>query len=565
MRFAEFLDKHFSEEQYSRHKILPFLKRPSDIETRVRQKLLLRKQEVFNQGYQMEMEILSQMAEDAHIRIAFMKGLPLAAELYQPTNQRLFSDMDILVEPKDLRALLQICKQAGYHSEQLDDFDSIDESIRTYLQDYMHHFPVIGKNICIGNEHFVMEVEIHTYVYVQPFHQVSVSYRDITRAALDAAVPLLCQELPPVYVLNACDGFLALVLHMTKHLFYDVMTSITGDAKPAYWNLQQWMDVDLYWEKHRQELAFGPLFQRAIEWDIVPELFFTLRLMATYRPDDFAETQLEEFYREYRRPVGFVAAFIDILRDQTFLDLLSMSSWELARFLIGRMEIDYPILNSYDRFCYLPDSRFWIDEYRESIDNHFHTHWKGNRRPTGPDDFRCRGASRWNNQYFYLLFCVEDDEFVVEDGTPHPCNLVDCMELHFVDFAPEPHHAWMLRLDVHLCIDQDKASPTYGRPFVYLRKFDSAITDWSRCDPTDFTYTFIVDGNNYILELGLGWDMIRTCISAGRLFMDVQICDCDNKPPEYESSLAWASNLRYCGLYDITSFGCVNLKKCDIG
>lgn len=557
MSMLTVLEQEFSEEEIKRYNLLSFARTLSDERLKKAQSFLYSQQCVFNRLCREEVRLLSDYARKESVRIAFMKGVILAEDIYEDPAKRSFSDLDILVHPDDLKTVLTFCKKAGYRSKELDDFDSIDESIRRYLRDYMHHFPIITKTVSVQGVPFTITLELHTYVYIQSFHQTAVPYRETTTSVLSQVVPCWLAGYETVWALHPRDEFLAMILHTAKHFFYSVLEGICFTQNPHYMNFRQLLDIDLYWEKHRMDIGFEALCARAVEWDVVPELTFIFKMLEQYRPGRYFSEELQELYETHRRSKGFVAFAIEHLLGEDLKRIATSSGWEVAKELVDHLVIDYPFVNGHRGEAYPEDPQaiFTIDEFQKPIHNHFGTHYMRNRQPSDSEDWRGKGAVRCDDEFIFFRLEAEDDEFIIEDGAPHEETGVDCLELFFVNFKAQPFHSFIRYLDVHLCMDGAPHSPTYQTPFIYVREFDKATGEWNRWDTDLYTYTFSVDGNTYALELGIRRSVLADCIRDNALYWDMQVNDCDRKPPDYQCKLAWASTMVYCGLQDVSSFG----------
>jgi len=555
MSVLEYAWKHFTPEQYERHNLLPF-EDTADLKRKAIREIMLLRQRRFNEACREEMRRFAAEAADIGIRIVFMKGLILAENLYDRPEQRIFYDMDMLADPGDLAAVLGICKKFGYRNEQLDDYEHIGDHIKAYFSGYMHHFPEMQREAETDGRKIVLTLEVHTHAFIEAFHQIDLPYEPVTSAVVQSAVPRVLPGFEVIWTPDPADDFLMLLLHFVKHLFFNVMESLKYNHPSAYLNFRQLLDLDLFLTGGSIDLT--ALANRAVEWNTVPELVFTMKLLACYSPGADNGYDWDTLYRSHRRQAGFVAAAIEILLKEDLIKTTLLSSWELAGLILNRITIDYPVIHSYrdELFTERPDNRFMIDEFADHIDNHFHRHYKENRYPDGPGDWRCRGMSRWDDQFLWLRFEVEDDELCIEDGLPHEHEWCDSLDLLMVKYETVPDRNFIRHMDIHLCRREGS-----GESFIYIREYDNVTDEFIRYTEDMFRYRFAIDGNNYILDLGLSWETLGNCVQNDRLIFDIIANDSDSKPPEYLSKLAWASPMRYCGLHDVSSFGTMQVLK----
>lgn len=560
-----FIKSQFSEEQYIRHNLTPFLETVSDKKVRASTLLFKYRQQVFNQVCLNEVNTLAKRTSEKGVRVAFFKGIVLANDIYEDPSLRFFSDIDVLVKEQDLKSMLLLCQEEGYHSRELDDLNKIDEEVDRYLKGYMHHFPVISKQIQAASFSFEVIIEIHTQVYIPALHQITVSHQQVTSSVLQAAVPSSSACFSRVLVPNPVDNLLLLMLHMVKHLFYDVMESLKYTMKPRYMNFRQLLDVHLFLNKNSREIDFDILCARAVEWDVVSEFVFVTQILKIYQSNPFDDEALWTLYDSHRRYIGFFASTIDLLIRQDLEEKILLSSWELAHFIVENNQANRPFIQAYktDKYSCKAESQFKITSDFDKAKDTVCLQYREGRYPDGPQDFCCSGNCRYDDEYIYLLFCSEDDELIVEDGALHETTGVDMLELYFVNFDAKKDRSLIRHIDVHLCVDNDEDSLCKGQPFVYVREFNKESENWERWKREAFTYTLDIGDYGYTLELGIRWEMLANCLSDNRLTLDINVDDCDNKPPFYNCRLAWASNLAYCGLHDITSYGCLEILKID--
>ena len=72
------------------------------------------------------------LCDEAEIPYVFLKGLCLAAQIYDPPETRKVEDVDILVAEKDCRQLIQNCLDVGF---------SFKGDIHKTKECYTQHFP----------------------------------------------------------------------------------------------------------------------------------------------------------------------------------------------------------------------------------------------------------------------------------------------------------------------------------------------------------------------------------------------------------------------------------------
>ena len=307
MTLLDFLRQKLSAEQFSTHSLLPFCPpHKSSKNNELINKMIQGEQKQFNVICREEMNILAQAAYKANIRIAFWKGLVLSDVLYSPPETRVFCDIDLLINLDDLKYFLEMSKSLGYgfHLE-----GNIDEGIERFSKGTMHHYE-LKKSVYNEWGRTAVLIEAHTHVYRQFVHQIEKPmHTSVTKSALEVSVLFDGHGFENMYVMNNHDHLLALVMHLVKHFFNDIKGSMKNPNHGHYFNMQQLLDIDLFIAKHN--IDYAVLFERAIEWNIVSELVFILKIIQIYNPSKFSEININEIYYKHRRRTGFIANSID--------------------------------------------------------------------------------------------------------------------------------------------------------------------------------------------------------------------------------------------------------------
>jgi len=567
MNLIEFLHQQLSEEQFGAHQLLHFYDKLDLNKQEYVNKDILR-QKIRNLIYKQEINILSHAASELNIQIAFMKGLVLSEDLYNVPETRFFGDIDILINSCDLKKFLKKCKTLGYNFLFMESDEAINKGIQQSISARMHHYYSLTKTVNKSGIPVSIMIEVHTHIYSQTFHQIDTPYIELTKSALNSSVLFENVGFEKIHVMNKRDDLLALMVHAVKHFFEDILESMKSNKDSAFFNMRQLLDIDLFIEKY--DIDYVALIEQAIKWDAVSELIFMLKIIKAYKPDNFETINLDKIYQKHRRPMGFVAEIIDMFinnNSDNIFSLLLLPSWDLAKYIFkNRPYIEYPVIvcPKSDNYCDSQKSSFIIDESADIINNRFKTHYKDGRQIIHPDYWRCESSARWTEEYLFIKLKVESSYKLNLKGSSHKgWAPADSIDFYFLRNTMEEKQRFIRQLEIPLQINDDADSPFLGKPFIKI--FDAEFNylngrqvKYKIWDENSFIYDFEVCGNNYILEIGFKWDMLRDCISNNEIVFDAGIVAFDDDPPR-RNILSLADTMCYSDFHDITSFGCLRL------
>lgn len=145
-----------------------------------------------------EMEQLSKLFTENHVRLLFLKGPVLAANLYGDTSLRTSKDLDMLISIKNLKKVEDLLLNIGYLRE-----GDGEPSVLNHWKWREHHISYIhpGKGI---------QLEIHWRLNPRPSKEPS--YDDLWKRKRKSLLTAY-----PVYFLGKEDLFLYLINHGARH------------------------------------------------------------------------------------------------------------------------------------------------------------------------------------------------------------------------------------------------------------------------------------------------------------------------------------------------------------
>lgn len=516
--------------------------------------VLALQQKIQNRYILKEIEGLQRLFEGKNIPIVFFKGLPLANEIYDCPENRLFDDIDAFVDSVDLQRSLVICKERGYRCQQME--DDLEYYIQRHLQDTEQHFQTLSREILENGKKRTIYLEIHTKAIAQAFHQSRTSYKCITRQILDFSRTQMLGSVE-IQVPNYYHGMLMLAAHLAKHLFYDILSSITyTNFTPRYVSFKHLLDIGLYYEKYQEILEPNELNQLAVEWDLMPEWYFTLRILKIIHEKRFAAFDLQELYGKFNGRHGFVANAIRLLNDLDLADFLFLSSRQQAELLLSRCSnLVLKELISYPAGQPLQGPASQIVLNRSELDEEKHQ-FLFCRALDSDKDCVCTISSNWDNVYLYLDFEVVDDDFLYENKEPRenmPSGF-DTIEMRFIGSDTEPEKP----LARCFMINFRKMETEMG---IYINELTGSLDNYTRLDENGYRYTLRLQEDGYFLHLGMKWELLDISPEMGGLAINFMVNDWDRKPPKYMTRLSWMEEMDYGfgRLVDITNMGWLSL------
>ena len=99
------------------------------------------------------------LCKEEGIPCVFLKGLCLAAQIYDPPETRVFDDVDVLVSDEDCKRLIHKCLKAGFSFEAGIEENGDSPYIR--IQNGHMHAEVLSKAYETDNGSITIPLEIH--------------------------------------------------------------------------------------------------------------------------------------------------------------------------------------------------------------------------------------------------------------------------------------------------------------------------------------------------------------------------------------------------------------------
>ncbi|MGG0382039.1 nucleotidyltransferase family protein [Priestia filamentosa] len=144
-----------------------------------------------------EMERVSKLFSEQNIKLLFLKGPPIAQDIYGDISLRTSKDLDVLIQLKDVKKAEKILEKLGYNKEE-DLFSVFNE------------WKWINHHVVYVHPKKHVQIEIHWRTL--PFPAKQIPFYELWdrrgRSALTGS---------PVYILGREDLFMFLISHGSKH------------------------------------------------------------------------------------------------------------------------------------------------------------------------------------------------------------------------------------------------------------------------------------------------------------------------------------------------------------
>lgn len=500
-------------------------------------------QRLHNIAMEKEIAMLAKNAHDRGIKLIFMKGLALAKELYPHPETKISSDLDVLVAPTQLYEILQLCRYLGYQS---DVFGDLYKAVEKHFAGTEPHFQPIKKESVVSGIPFQIILEIHTQVYAQTLHQIDINRDLVTQSALERAVPFNFTEQILVYTYHPVDYLLFLMMHMVKHIFHETLGVLAYGHSPSYQSFTQLTEIAMYYHKHQKEMEMEKIVCRAVEWGMLSELYFSIKIIQQIYPDFFNYWDLEESYSNYSRKTGFFALAIQSIQNVAWKEILFMSSHDLAIYMYLSATNSYGAYLFCGKEHYLNDKSIIFDsEHQRYNEKTYSKYIQG--RYLMPMELTCTVMTKWDDIFLYIQYTMENDKLVYYNNKDPSPDFCDSFELHLYRYNRTNNQPFLFMLKV-VPMQTDP-------PSVRIYDINHNEQLW---ETSNYISSLKIMKNGYILKIGIKWDIIGLKPEASQKIPFNIIMNNYDASTQEIARLSWVEEIRY--LVDTFSMGCIILQ-----
>ena len=231
-------------------------------------------------------QLVLRAAREAQVEVILLKGASLAHDVYRDPNWRRAGDLDVMVRPGDLRALLEALKKEGLGPE--------EHALPLWWYRLTHFHAKLGAPTAL-----VREVELHWHV-VADARLFSVTPEDLWERSTALEVEGL-----PARTLDALDRFVHVTTHLVSHWYgipgrpgRDMLRSVL-EAPDHPVRLKWALDVRALLERCWREHTPADVARRARDWNAAREFAWGVDLVrnalgVSARLDAWVDALLEE-------------------------------------------------------------------------------------------------------------------------------------------------------------------------------------------------------------------------------------------------------------------------------
>lgn len=488
-----------------------------------------------NQVFEAELLALSKESRRAGIKLVHLKGLSLAKDLYEPAEARIFGDVDILLRPKNIKTALQLLNDMGYSlSDPADppEGDSLDRLIDSEAQ---HH-------ISLTKQVRGVRVDLELHYNLRSNVGLDVSTDEVVSRSTER---LLSGQ--PIYVLELHDQLLYLMIHCASHYSSRLATLPVKGIHPAT-EVRRLHDIALLIEKHKSDIDWNTITERAIQWRASVPTLCCLQLLQRVYGLQIGSTVLDRLSDR----VGFETSALahhqihehEVVKIDCD-DILMADIDRLVKEIHPRLSINNPLATCSHRSepSSGGGSEIVIDENSDVIPNRFGTHLRAGEKPASSADCSAHARLNWDSESLHICVTVEDDVPIFGSQDDHETGQ-DSVELFIYTKESGP----LLRHFVLLpSIDTDGPR----------MRIESGAAD-SEGTIAGLAGSCVTRESGYEVRLSIPWKALGAVPYKGmRFWLDVIVTDWDDRGASYKSRLAWSGSRSPWA--DITAFGNVVL------
>lgn len=266
-----------------RHRILTHYPYELPLQTELLKEQMIFSQKKQNIVFLQEIKNLATLAEQNKIDLIFFKGVSLAKEVYVDFDKRLTGDIDVLIMPQNLARFIHILKAHGGYKDFT--FD-IEEESNKHIKGRGSHFPPLDKEVFFEGIKYIFHLEVHV-------RMTTIDLRDhnctsnidefklvehIISRARWFKLNIEEKKSIDIKVMDIYDSLIILVLHMVKHLLWD-LTKTIFHGRSFFFNIQLILDLINFWTKYKNNINYEMLYSRIEEYDVLNAFLIGRRIV----------------------------------------------------------------------------------------------------------------------------------------------------------------------------------------------------------------------------------------------------------------------------------------------
>ncbi|MBR4866173.1 MAG: nucleotidyltransferase family protein [Clostridia bacterium] len=225
------------------------------------------------------MSDLTQICKTHGIRHAFLKGLGVSYEVYDPPASRISRDVDILIHISDAEHFLSLLLRSGFHYKE--GGNALDRDPMMRIRNGHHHLRAIYKEYEIRGKVISIALEIHVFPFECSYEFLGHARRDddYTAEVLDRTRQVSIGD-EVFSVPSPTDHLYIMAMHMISHQCLDTILYLFVKKPFKHQNVtMNLVDIALFAHKHKDSIQPDLLCDLANRHGNHHPLQYTLRLI----------------------------------------------------------------------------------------------------------------------------------------------------------------------------------------------------------------------------------------------------------------------------------------------
>lgn len=485
------------------------------------------KQKNINYNIFKNMKDIICLFNEYNIDYSILKGIPLAKQVYKSPEVRRTSDIDILVNKKDLIKIIRILSEIGYVdiNNEIVKIEEVERFLSSCFAG-VHFAPLFKNGIAI---------EIHVNLINKESFGFELEENEI-KSILNSYLEVTVDDFN-VRILNNEDNILFLSLHFLKHLFEPLLSSfIYGNATIGA-NLNLLYDIALFFCKYKDEINKEILICKIRKWKINNEINKVINII--YDIFKIKILDMEYVVPDRKNLISLIS------QNETKIDfkklILGFYKYNELEKMVTTINIDKNTMYSNFKLSNERLKMLIINEKNNVINKE------------GKDNEILIMKSDWNKKYLNFYIKVKKSNPVWNQKNENKSQ--DTIRLCIENLHKSSKDSWVKSLLIEPKLVGNEVRLTLVEDIQTNQGITSWNTEWLE---SEYDYSIKLYEDYYKIDISLSWDKLGIKPEVGlEVYFDVVLYDFKNdiekKKLILKQVLPW-SNLQVAW-YDITCYG----------
>ena len=245
-----------------------------------------------NENVENEIKNLSSLFSECGIKIVFIKGLPLAFDVYDEPDLRMYGDIDVLIDFNNLSSAIDIFNSEGYLVIRTNNPLNYEEMVeyKNLHNNSIQHFGGIYKTFDENGLKVRQELELHISLY--PY--LDNKFPTMSKIVADSILQDFYGN--KIYVLELHDRLIHLLYHLVKDYGKNELnwTYLNEKKTRMYFNLKLLHDISLLLNKYIHSINWSLFIEKTQTYGKCNEVLIACRLVEHIYDGCFPLEVLEE-------------------------------------------------------------------------------------------------------------------------------------------------------------------------------------------------------------------------------------------------------------------------------